>query len=244
VPYLNAAPVTRGLEDEVQLATPARLAELLRRDELDAALVSVTEVLQTGRYDLLDGVALASRGPVRSVLLAHRVPLERLDTVYLDPASLTGANLLHVLLAERGLQPRTRPLTDYAAVHDLEAVLLIGDPALDFALGPHSHAVWDLGQAWWELTGLPFVYAGWALRRSVDQRPLCQRLRQARDRGLAELDQIIAERPEHSESFRRLYLRECMHFSLGPAEKKGLARFGELLEKHGRGPVHVPRYVA
>src|SRR5262245_58525182 len=70
--YLNAVPLTRGLEKEVHFATPSGLAEMLRRDELDAALVSVTEVLFTERYDVLDGIAVASLGEVQSVLLAHR----------------------------------------------------------------------------------------------------------------------------------------------------------------------------
>src|SRR3954468_15865628 len=78
VGYLNAVPLTRGLEDEVVLATPSKLAQMLQRDELDAALVSVTEVLLTNRYDVLDGIAIASLGEVKSVLLAHRTPLAEL----------------------------------------------------------------------------------------------------------------------------------------------------------------------
>src|SRR6516225_5006793 len=54
--YLNAVPLTRGLEDQVHFATPSGLAEMLRRDQLDAALVSVTEVLFSERYDVLDGI--------------------------------------------------------------------------------------------------------------------------------------------------------------------------------------------
>ena len=68
---LNAVPLTRGLEDEVVFATPAKLAEMLRRDELDAGLVSVVEPLFTDRYDILDGVAMAALGEVKSV---HRRP--------------------------------------------------------------------------------------------------------------------------------------------------------------------------
>ena len=59
VGYLNAVPLTRGIEDEITYATPARLAEMLRREELDAALVSVVEVLESERYDILDGIALS-----------------------------------------------------------------------------------------------------------------------------------------------------------------------------------------
>ena len=64
VKYLNAAPLTRGIESRLVFATPAELAEMLRRDDLDAALVSVTEVLLNDRYDVLDGIAIASLGEV------------------------------------------------------------------------------------------------------------------------------------------------------------------------------------
>ena len=115
VQYFNAVPLTRGIEGEVIFATPAQLAEMLRRDELDAALVSITEVLLNDRYDILDGVAIASLGEVYSVLLAHCVPLESITEVFCDPASLTSVNLLKVLLAERGIKPEFKPLPDYDA---------------------------------------------------------------------------------------------------------------------------------
>src|SRR5438552_9495096 len=110
VPYLNAVPLTRGLEDQVLFVTPAKLAEMLRRDELEAALVSVTEVLFNDRYDVLDGIAVASLGEVKSVFLAHRRPLAEVQQVFCDTASLTSVNLLRILLAERGLRPEFKPL--------------------------------------------------------------------------------------------------------------------------------------
>ena len=132
VEYLNAVPLTRGIEDQIVLATPARLAELLRRDELDAALVSITEVLLNDRYDILDGIAIASLGEVFSVLLAHKKPLEEAKEIFCDTASLTSVNLLKVLLAERGLKPEFKPLENYKAAAEKDFVLLIGDRAIDF----------------------------------------------------------------------------------------------------------------
>src|SRR6266478_4885704 len=88
VRYLNAVPLTRGLEEQVVFATPSQLAGMLDRDELDAALVSVTEVLLKDRYDILDGVAIASLGEVKSVLLAHRKPINEIREVFCDTASL------------------------------------------------------------------------------------------------------------------------------------------------------------
>lgn len=244
VGYLNTVPLTRGLEEEVIYATPAKLAEMLQRDELDAGLVSVVEVLFTDRYDILDGIAIASLGEVKSVLLAHRKPLSEATEIYCDTASLTSVQLLRVLLAERGLKPQFKPLPtyDYAALPDY--VMLIGDPALDFALAPHEHEIWDLGAAWFELTSLPFVYAVWALRRGVENAELRRLLRQARDFGLDTLDSIIRTRTEYDYDFRKDYLSWHIHYHLGSDEKRGLAKFMELLRRHGCGSVFEPRFVA
>src|ERR1700728_56535 len=172
VGYLNAVPLTRGIESELILATPAKLAEMLRRDELDAALVSITEVLFHDRYDILDGIAIASLGEVYSVFLAHKKSLAEVTEVFCDTASLTSVNLLKVLLAERGLRPEFKPLENYAAAPEKDFVLIIGDPAIDFQRAPHTHEILDLGSAWLELTNLPFVYAVWALRRGIDNKEL------------------------------------------------------------------------
>ena len=244
VPYLNAAPLTRGLEDEVLFVAPSRLAELLQRDELDAALVSVSEVLLTDRYDILDGIAIASLGEVKSVFLAHRVPLAQVREVFCDTASLTSVNLLRVLLAEQGLRPRFVPLPDYARAAGCDAVLLIGDPALDFAWAPHAHEIWDLGAAWYDLTRLPFVYAVWALRRGAADAALRAKLREARDFGLETLDAIISNATRYDYDFRKDYLSWHIHYHLGADEKRGLARFAELLRRHGSQPVYEARFVA
>ncbi|MCX6895620.1 MAG: menaquinone biosynthesis protein [Verrucomicrobia bacterium] len=244
VKALNAVPLTRGIEEQVVYATPVKLAEMLRRDELDAALVSIVEPLLNDRYDILDGVAVASLGEVRSVFLAHRRPLAQVREVFCDPASLTSVLLLKVLLAERGLKPEFKPLESYAAAKEKDFVLLIGDPALDFALSPHDHEIFDLGAAWQELTGLPFVFAAWALRRGVENRELRRRLTEAKDFGLDTLEHIIASRPEHTEEFRKDYLGWHIHFHLGSDEKRGIAKFIELLRKHGFGPVFAPKFVA
>src|SRR6185503_3795565 len=120
-----------GLEEQILFVTPSKLAEMLQRDELDAALVSVTEVLLNDRYDILDGIAVASLGEVKSVFLAHRQPIDQVNEIFCDPASLTSVNLLRVLLAERGLRPEFKPLASYDAALLPDYALLIGDPALD-----------------------------------------------------------------------------------------------------------------
>jgi len=243
VKALNTVPLTRGIEDQIIYASPAQLAQMLRRDELDAALVSVVEPLRQDRYDILDGVAIASLGEVKSVLLAHRKPLHQVQEVFCDPGSLTGVALLQVLLAERGLRPQFKPLPSYDLSALPDYALLIGDVALDLQMAPGEHEIWDLGAAWYELTNLPFVYAVWALRRDLDHAPLRRALRQAKDFGMETLDAIIRSRTEYDLDFRRDYLGWHIHYHLAEDEKRGIARFMDLLQKHGFGPVYAPRFV-
>jgi len=243
VPYLNAAPLTRGLEDQIIFVRPSDLAKMLESDELEAALVSVTAALLSDRYDILDGIAVASLGEVQSVLLAHRGPLEQMREVYCDTASLASLNLLKVLLAERGLKPEYKPLPDYAGAGAFDNFLMIGDQAIAFARAPHEHEILDLGAAWYEMTGLPFVYAVWALRR-IPNAPLRRRLREAKDFGMDTLDYIISSRAEFDYNFRKDYLGWHIHYHLGTDERRGLAKFIDLLRKHNLGPVYDPRFVS
>jgi chorismate dehydratase len=243
VRYLNAVPLTRGLEEQVSFMVPSKLAEMLRRDELDAALVSVTEVLFNDRYDVLDGIAVASLGEVKSVLLAHARPIEEAKEIFCDTASLTSVQLLRVLLAERGLRPELKPLPGYDFEKLPDFALLIGDPALEFLQVSRQHELWDLGAAWYEMTELPFVYAVWALRRGIENSLLRRQLREARDLGMDTLEYIIRSRTDFDYDFRKDYLSWHIHYHLGADEKRGLTRFTELLRKHSAGPVYEPRFV-
>lgn len=244
VPYLNSVPLVRGLETQIRFAPPSELADLLRRGELDAALMSITEALFSDQYDVLDGIAVASLGEVKSVFLAHRKPLTEVRTVACDPASLTSVNLLKVLLAERGLKPEFVPLSSYAQAAQEDFVLLIGNPAIEFLRSNPAHELWDLGTAWYELTSLPFVYAAWTLRRGVENARLRRLLREARDFGMDTLDYLIHNRTEYDLDFRKDYLGWHIHYHLGSDEKKGVTRFRELLIKHGLGPVYPLNYVS
>jgi chorismate dehydratase len=201
------------------------------------------EVLFNDRYDILDGIAIASLGEVQSVLLAHRKPLAEVKEVYCDTASLTSVELLRVLLAERGLKPEFKKLGSYDFASMPDYAMLIGDTALDFLRAKRKHEIWDLGAAWHEMVGLPFVYAVWALRRGVENSALRRQLREARDFGLDTLDEIIRSRTEYDYNFRKDYLSWHIHYHLGTDEKRGLAKFMKLLRKHGAKPICEPKFV-
>ncbi|MBL9174525.1 MAG: menaquinone biosynthesis protein [Verrucomicrobiales bacterium] len=243
VPYLNALPLTRDLGHPVVLLPPAALAVELHAGHLDAALVSVTEPLLHPGYRIVDGAGIVSHGPVASVFLAHRGPLEGIQTVHVDPATRTSIELLRILLAERGCRPGFRPLDRYADASSLDAVLLIGNPALEFRRSGATHELWDLGGAWAQFTGLPFVYATWVVRDGPEAVPLARSLRAAAETGIAAIPTLVDSRPEFDRALREAYLGGHIRYLIGPVEKSGVLRFAELLAKHGGQRVFPPHFV-
>jgi len=233
VSYLNAEPTVNGLDaDEssgfrVEREVPSRVARRLHAGEVDLGLVPSIEYA-FGDFAIVPGVAIGSRGPVRSVLLFHHGPLERVRRVAVDTSSRTSAALVKVLLREKlGRDPQYVPmgpsLVDMLAVAD--AALLIGDPALDHE---GDSARLDLGEEWTRTTGLPFVYAFWAGRPGAVGAAGVSRLQSALASGLEALP-AIAARQARGEAFRaakyEAYLRENIVYRLGEEEQAGLREF-------------------
>lgn len=247
VPYLNARPLIYGIERKVMLCEPAQLADRLHRREFEAGLVPVAEVLTHDQYDVVDNVAIASRGPVRSVFLAHRIPLSQITRVAVDTASRTSAWLVRVILKyDYGLEPEFYPRPYRAGLGEHEALMLIGDEAIRYATSNGADPILDLGQAWRDLTGLPFVYAAWALQRDLRKELdwLPAELRQAKANGLAHLERIVQDSAEATPEFRRTYLSQNVCFDLGDQEKRGLEKFQQYLrEMKLVGSSHDLRYL-
>ncbi len=241
VKYLNAQPLIHGWPGEVVLDHPSVLCRMLATAELDVAFVSSFEFLRHRDYAIVDDVAVAADGAVYSVFLAHDGDIEEVEEIALDPASQTSVNLLRCLLAERGINARFT--ADDGAATEITrtcARLMIGDQAIRFRQGSGSaHNFWDLAEEWKRLTALPFVFALWLIRPEVGNgRALAEALRQRRDENVTDLDAVIAEYPELDRAFCDYYLRECVRFHFGEAEKAGLLKFQELCEKHGILPPH------
>lgn len=241
VKYLNSRPLICTYDGPVSFEHPANLARMLAAGELDAALVPVFEVLRNPGYPIVDDVAIACDGPVFSVILAHRGPLREIRSVAADPASLSSLNLLKVLLAEfHGVRP--------AFGAEGEARLIIGNQAIEFRLRElRDRAGWkvlDVGDEWKRCTGLPFVFAVWALRPGLpDARGVADAFRMLKQWGVAKIPQIIAGDPLGDEEMRRRYLTEFLRFDLSAAGRAGLARYRELLAAHSliadaRTPLH------
>lgn len=243
VPYLNAVPLTNGLEEPLIRLPPSQLATEFRAGRLAAALLSVTEALTSPDTDVLDGFAIACHGPVYSVILAHQDHLEDIQEIAVDTASCTSVNLLRVLLDMWGLRPKLIPWADYANTGTARNFLLIGNPAIQFRRQTHPHRVLDLGAAWWTLTGLPFVFAVWMMHHGRHDDPLRTALTAAGRSGVQQLDRWSAESNEFDAAFRRRYLGGYIRYGLGGLEKAGLNRFREALERLDRRALQAIRYV-
>jgi len=244
VQYLNAKPLIVPYEGEVIFEHPAKLADQLAAGEIDVALVPVFEALRQAEFPVVDGVAIASSGPVYSVVLAHRGPIKELRAVTLDPASRTSNNLLRCILAEfHGIHPEFKPAgAPCSGIANHEGLLLIGNQAIRHREHPPEGITYlDLGQEWLTQTGLPFVYAVWQIRAEIpDPAKVAEALRAVKCAGVRRAREIARLQRDFDPAFAEHYLTHYIKFDLGPDEKAGLIRFRELLRKHGLIPGAEP----
>jgi chorismate dehydratase len=218
IPYINCYPVygaiDRGLvplQAKLVDGIPSALNRAMADGALDLSVISAVEYARdAARYLLLPDVSISCDGPVRSVMLFSRRPAEELDgcRVLVSRSSMTSVALLELLFesvwkARALFVPADAEIADLARTgrHPHEARLIIGDAALMLTSGasdlareyPHAY---DLGAAWKDWTGLPFVFAVWVAQRSA---PVAEALAvhagliSSRDWGLAHLDQLAAQ---------------------------------------------------
>lgn len=258
VPLIEGLDRVEGLE--LVRAAPAMLAGMLERGEVDIALASLVDAARSRvGLSLLPAGMIGCDGPTFTVRLFSRVPFERVTRVHADTESHTSVVLCRVVLKKKfgveasvvdfdaregvevgagapargGQAPRARSDEPRAGAGAPETLLLIGDKVVtcapEHALYPHEL---DLGGAWKELTGLPFVYAAWMCRgaEAGDERIALGALlldRQRR-RNALRLDWIAEVRgPEHRwpADLARTYLRGHLRYEVGDRERQAAERF-------------------
>ena len=268
VGYLNARPLVFGLEGsprfELRFDVPSRCATLLHGGGIDLGLIPSIEYLrgpsedggrsETG-YRIVPGLAIASRGPVASVILYTTRPIEDVRSIAMDTSSRTSVALARVICMRAfGIQPEIlahHPDLE-AMLTETDAALIIGDNALFLdpaavRLKPNPTTVWrkpdsvhiesiDLGEVWTRMTGLPFVYAFWAGRNGVLDAGGVAELQQARDEGVQRTEQIVTDYfsdvpDRHALGVR--YLQDNIKYDLGPDERAGLELFYQYAAEAG-----------
>jgi len=233
-PYSNSAPLVDKLTEvdpRVRVINdhPSSLAHDLNAGKADVALIPVADLFRHPELVMLDGLCVAADGPVQSVLLKCNVPVGDIKTVGRDPASATSNALAELLLKKHfGCEVE---MHDFQAVQPPDAAVVIGDRALCAEPAPAGDI--DLAEAWKEMTGLPFVFAVWAVRKdfpAIDE--VTEIARKAYVAGTASMEKF-AERYSGelggSVDFWLDYLTNSIHYELAERELEGLNTFRRLL---------------
>ncbi|MBU0515498.1 MAG: menaquinone biosynthesis protein [Proteobacteria bacterium] len=262
--YVNVAPIYFGLDNglrpdwlEIVPAGPTELNRMLAAGDLDVSPVSsVAYARAADDWLLLPDLAVGCWGEVGSVFLVSTVPLTALTDclVVLTEESATAAALLRIILAARGIRPNYRQGTidqSTGLPSDAAAALVIGDTALGGRWSERYPHVYDLGRLWHDLTGLPFVFAVWAVRRSfAEDRPraaarVAEMLGRSRAMGRRNMKAVVASSADRL----KLFPAECARYfdglvyDLGPDQVAALEVFFNRAFLTGQIPGRVvPRF--
>lgn len=247
VSYLNTTPLVWGLLHgpqqnlfDLEFRIPAACADQVSAGLADIGIVPSFEVARLG-LEVIPGAGIASRGPVRSILLVSTRPASEIRSLAADSSSRTSVQLARVILARKyGCEPRIFPHPPdlKAMLSKADAALVIGDPALRIDPAPLPYHVYDLGAEWWDLTGLPMVFAVWAGRRGVATPEVAEAFRASCRYGREHLEEIVAceaGRLELAPELVRSYLADSIVHELTELDYLGMETF---LEYAGH-PLHA-----
>jgi chorismate dehydratase len=235
VSYLNTKPLLYGIQrsaimSDIQLTIdyPSRIASMLLEDEIDIGLVPVAIIPQMKEVHINGDYCIGSNGAVGSVGLFSEVPMERIERVLMDYQSRTSVELARILLREYWkIAPQ---LTDGGEdfrdhIGGTTAGVVIGDRA--FEQRQLSTYSFDLGEAWKELTGLPFVFAAWISNKKLDPSFL-NAFNKANEFGVGQIDAVVAENPFPLFNLQD-YFTKYLDYRLNGPKRQGLDRFLQYL---------------
>ena len=252
VPFLNTRPLVRHLDTvgpppvKLILEVPSILTEMMGNDKLDVALMPSIEYFRGKNYLILPDISISADGPVQSVMIFSKVPVEQIRSLALDETSRTSATLAKILLKRKlDSLPTFTQCASGSTLDDIstDAMMLIGDAAMAFRSKEPPFFI-DLGEEWKKQTGLPFVYAMWVARSGVELDAFPSRLLKARNDGLLDLDNIAIHASRElglDEEVCVNYLKNIMCYGLGAREIEALELFQRLAVEDGlcRGGVEI-----
>ena len=225
VSYLNTRPLIYGLKlppvsDQIDLIedNPARLAEMLKNNEIDLGLIPVAAIPELQEHYLVGDYCIGTDGEAASVCLFSEVPLKEIKRVYLDYQSRTSVELLKWIMKEYwGIYPELIEAIneDYRKeIKGTTAGLVIGDRA--FEQRKLSTFFYDLGTEWKKITGLPFVFAAWVSNKPLSS-DFVKIFNDANEVGLNHIEEIVSSHPFDLYDLRKYY---TLHLNYRLDEKK------------------------
>jgi chorismate dehydratase len=234
--YSNSAPLMDLLPEvddcvRVIYDHPAHLVADLQCGRCDAALVPVAHFFAHDDLQMIQGLGVAAQGAVRSVLLKCDVPVEQVRKVGRDPASASSNALADLLLRRYfGLEVE---LVDLETGGGVDASVVIGDRALLADPAPCGDI--DLAEVWARMTGLPFVFAVWAVRTDHPHFSALSRIAHAAYRAaqgrLDRIAQRYASEQGQTSAFWLDYLQRSIRYEIGEQELEGMRLFGRYLSR-------------
>jgi chorismate dehydratase len=273
VEYLNTAPLVRGFTHgplrgkyELSFTVPSQCAEALRSGAVDVAIIPAIEYQRIPDLVILPNLSIASKKSVRSLLLVSKKPIQEVSRIALDRSSRSTQALTRILCEKLWhIKPEFfEAAPDLPAMlHQADAALLIGDPALRLAIAcsPEAHrdalgdivstaslvglnghgpvCIYDIVEKWRAMTSLPAVLAVWAARRSAVTLELAQDFQDSLVFGLEHVDAIASEAAAEMRlpvGDLRRYLLENIDYHLDEENLRGLTRYYEFAAELGLIP--------
>ena len=245
IEFLNALPLGWGFlhgscRDVFKLMfdVPSECSRHLAEGEADAGLIPVIEYQRIPGLKVIPGISISTRQEAKSVLFVSRKPIDEVADVAVDISSRTSSALLRILMSDF----YRRDEVEYRAsapqvdrmLRQCDAALVIGNPALKLVSDGIPY-VYDLAAEWYRFTGLPFVFAFWAVREEVESRSELEIFGRSKQEGLdhfKEIARLYAPRLQIPESEIISYLSRNLDYSLDEKNRRGLDLFFELAFRH------------
>jgi chorismate dehydratase len=240
VSYLNTKPLVLGFEkgqmkDEIELLFdyPANVARMLLTDEVDIGLVPVAIIPRLKEHFIISDYCIGASQPVASVCLFSDVPLAGIEQILVDYQSRTSAALLKILL--KHFWKISPALIDTSNgyqqnIKDHTAGLIIGDRALQQR--KRSIYIYDLAEAWQQMTGLPFVFAAWVANKKLPASFITS-FNKATSMGLSHIDDIVASIDYPAYDLHHYYTAN-IDYRLDDKKKEALALFLEYVNEENQ----------
>ena len=228
---MNTKPLLYGIERsevmndmELLLDYPSLLAKSLQEGSIDMALLPVAAIPSIPNARIVSDYGIASDGNVASVAIFSQVPMEQIETVYLDYQSRSSVRLAQLLLEKhwnKKVQYKQAAENYIEYINGASAGVIIGDRALKQLT--NFEYIYDLATGWKEYTGLDFIFAAWVANKELPESFL-KSFNEANAVGLQHLDEIVAENPFPYYDLKMYYTDNIKYF-LDENKKRGLNKF-------------------
>ncbi len=245
VSFLNAKPLTYALENnlvshefDLIQTPPSELSLKLFNKEIDVGLIPVAELLKRKDYRVVPEISISSVGKVDSVIVLSKSDLRELKTIAVDKRSQSSTALLKIVLELfYKLSPSylSRDIDKEDYLDDVDGAMLIGDSGLKKCYdADNPYKLYDLGDIWTAETGLPFVYAVFAVNKGVILGKNLDALIESKNYGLGIVDEIAEIESQNigiEKDVCLKYLTDRIKYDLGTEEIKGIIKYSELLSE-------------